>query len=66
MAEVRLTIPGVSPERLSVPSRQVRLLRTRQLIRPVAPAGILRLYDPRVLTRLSDELSKRRASRGQR
>lgn len=58
MAEVRLMTPGVLAERLGVPlSRVLYLLRTRPHIRPVARAGILRLYDAKALAKLEAEIT---------
>ena len=52
MAEVRLMTPGVPL------SRVLYLLRTRPHIRPVARAGILRLYDAQALAQLRAEIAR--------
>lgn len=59
-----LLTPGRLAEELGVPLRRVQhILSTRQHIRPVARAGILRLYDRAALASLRHELNAQDARR---
>ncbi len=66
----RLITPGVIARRLRQPLHRVaHILRTRQHIRPMARAGMLRLYDPNAIAAVRHELSAidaRRAARQER
>jgi len=58
MGEPKLITPGVIASELGAPLHRVtRILRTRSHIRPLARAGVLRLYEREAVAQVRHELN---------